>query len=71
MNDNDWAEQTERAVAAAEDRGRAEGYQQAIAALRDDERYRNWWTSSGSIPDGPIRRHLADYLEVIAKERTP
>ncbi len=45
-----------------------EGYQQAITYLRDDQRYRNWWTSNSTTPDGPIRRHLADYLETIAKD---
>lgn len=52
------------ALAVAESRG----YRRAIEALRDDDRYRNWWSSNGTLPDGPIRRHLADYLETIAED---
>lgn len=53
-------------VAEAEQRG----YQRAIQILRDDERYRDWWsTLPPGSPDvywhGPGRRHLADYLETI------
>lgn len=58
-------------LAAAEQRGRVLGHQEgakeAIEALRDDERYRHWWTLMQ--PDHPEygywqigRLHLADYL---------
>lgn len=52
----------------------AAGYARAVAVLRDDERYRTWWTA---LPEadpaygywqGPVRRHLADYLEAIEGE---
>jgi hypothetical protein len=47
--------------AAAERRG----FDRAVALLRDDERYLRWWSSSGCIPDGPVRQHLADYLQTV------
>lgn len=59
----------------AEELAEASGYVRAIAVLRDDERYRRWWSSNpgeldGRYWDGPGRRHLADYLEVVAKDWT-
>lgn len=60
-----------RLIAAAE-RG---GYKRAIAALRDDDRYRNWW--SKLPPNHPETRYwdfgrqqLADYLESLTTEGT-
>lgn len=55
-------------ILAAEQRG----YARAVEILRDDQRYRDWWsTLPPGSPDiywhGPGRRHLADYLETIAE----
>jgi hypothetical protein len=46
----------------------AAGYAEAVRRLRDDERYRDWWTSTGVVPDGPVRGHLADYLETVGPQ---
>jgi len=43
------------------------GYARAIANLRDDDRYRDWWSSSNCQPTGPVRKHLADYLETVGR----
>jgi hypothetical protein len=53
---------------------RRAGYAEAVARLRDDERYRNWWTAHPDrqfgtaywAPDG--RQHLADYLETVGPD---
>jgi hypothetical protein len=50
------------------------GYAEAVARLRDDARYRNWWTAHPDqqfgtaywAPDG--RQHLADYLETVGPD---
>jgi hypothetical protein len=50
------------------------GYAEAVARLRDDERYRNWWTAAPErsfgtaywAPEG--RQHLADYLETVGPD---
>jgi hypothetical protein len=50
------------------------GYAEAVARLRDDDRYRNWWTAHPDrqfgtaywAPDG--RQHLADYLETVGPD---
>jgi hypothetical protein len=50
------------------------GYAEAVARLRDDERYRSWWSAAPErsfgtaywAPDG--RRHLADYLETVGPD---
>lgn len=50
------------------------GYAEAVARLRDDERYRNWWTAHPDrqfgtaywAPDG--RQHLAAYLETVGPD---
>lgn len=44
------------------------GYAEAVAYLRDDERYLNWWSSSDCVPDGTARQHLADYLETVGPD---
>ncbi|MFL6110760.1 MAG: hypothetical protein ACJ786_05350 [Catenulispora sp.] len=59
--------------AGREDAARA-GYAEAVARLRDDDRYRNWWTAHPEqqfgtaywAPDG--RQHLADYLETVGPD---
>jgi hypothetical protein len=59
--------------AGREDAARA-GYAEAVARLRDDDRYRNWWTAHPDqqfgtaywAPDG--RQHLADYLETVGPD---
>lgn len=56
-------------VADAERRG----YAQAIAKLRDDERFRHWWTAQPTDHPcrywgGTARGHLADYLEVVGAD---
>lgn len=45
----------------------AQGYADAVARLRDDERYGDWWSASPESvrPTEPIRGHLADYLETV------
>ncbi|WBB73258.1 hypothetical protein O7602_26830 [Micromonospora sp. WMMD1128] len=53
------------AVQSAVIRAGDAGYDQAVKVLRDDDRYRAWWSSTGVQPDGPVRRHLADYLEAV------
>lgn len=65
----------QRALAELIESSRAEGYARAVAILRDDERYRRWWTArDDAAPDseaywksGP-RNHLADYLEAVSAE---
>ncbi|MBM0235942.1 hypothetical protein JNW88_00370 [Micromonospora sp. ATA32] len=59
----------------ANDDAEARGYARAVAVLRDDERYDHWWTRM--TPDHPEygywqigRRHMADYLETIARDVT-
>lgn len=50
------------------------GYAEAVARLRDDARYRNWWSAHPDrqfgtaywAPDG--RHHLADYLETVGAD---
>jgi hypothetical protein len=50
------------------------GYAEAVARLRDDDRYRNWWTAHPEqqfgtaywAPDG--RQHLAAYLETVGPD---
>lgn len=51
----------------------AAGYRRAIDRLRDDERYRNWWSQLPA--DHPEARYwelsrtqLADYLEAVAQD---
>ncbi|MET7395600.1 hypothetical protein ABZS66_19130 [Dactylosporangium sp. NPDC005572] len=58
--------------AGAYDRGVDRGFAVAVAALRDDERYTTWWSSTPESvrPTEPIRRHLADYLEVVGPWET-
>lgn len=46
----------------------ARGYATAIAYLRDDARYMHWWSSTGVQPGGPVRQHLADYLETVGPD---
>lgn len=49
------------------------GYAAAVDRLRDDDRYRNWWTADGAWQhkptgrywDAPSRSHLAEYLETV------
>ncbi len=60
------------AVAAAESRGRAAGYAEAVQRLRDDDRYSHWWSQLG--PEHPEHRYwdygrkqLADYLETVER----
>lgn len=65
------------AMAAARtevERARAAGYAEAVEALRDDDRYRNWWwTADGAWQHKPpgrywspeARGHLADYLATV------
>lgn len=55
---------------------RANTWREAIEALRDDERYRNWWSRLG--PEDPEHRYwdfgrkqLADFLESLAPKETP
>jgi hypothetical protein len=62
---------TGEAILAAE----ARGYARAVAALRDDERFRRWWAAEIEVNEEvalwcgpPNRGHLARYLEVIATE---
>jgi hypothetical protein len=53
---------------------RRAGYAEAVAHLREDDRYRNWWTAHPDqqfgtaywAPDG--RQHLADYLETVGPD---
>jgi hypothetical protein len=53
---------------------RRAGYAEAVARLREDDRYRNWWTAHPDqqfgtaywAPDG--RQHLADYLETVGPD---
>lgn len=56
------------------ERARSAGYALAVERLRDDERYRTWWTAKDQAdPDGVAywkswpRQQLADYLETIDK----
>jgi hypothetical protein len=66
-------EQRRNLEAVHDDAYRA-GYGDAVARLRDDELYRNWWTAHPDrqfgtaywAPDG--RRHLADYLETVGPD---
>jgi hypothetical protein len=59
--------------AGREDAARA-GYAEAVARLRDDDRYRNWWSAHPDqqfgtaywAPDG--RQHLAAYLETVGPD---
>lgn len=50
---------------------RAEGFAEAVAMLRDDDRYADWWTKlpqqdpAYGYWERPARRHLADYLETV------
>jgi hypothetical protein len=61
--------------AGREDAARA-GYAEAVARLRDDDRYRNWWSADGAWQhkptgrywDAPARKHLADYLETVGPD---
>lgn len=51
----------------------ARGYARAVAALRDDDLYRNWWCATAERPADPYwsptnRRHLADFLETIGPD---
>jgi hypothetical protein len=58
-----------------EDATRA-GYAEAVARLRDDGRYRNWWSADGAWQhqptgrywDAPARKYLADYLETVGPD---
>jgi hypothetical protein len=51
----------------------ARGYAEAVARLRDNDRYRNWWSADGAWQHAPTghywnstpRGHLADYLETV------
>jgi hypothetical protein len=59
-------------VAAIRRRAHANGYAEAVARLRDDERYRNWWEPhlrllAGQRWQASARRHFADYLEAVAE----
>lgn len=53
----------------------AVGYAEAVARLRDDGRYRDWWTATPErsfgtaywAPEG--RQHLADYLETVGVDQ--
>ena len=51
----------------------AAGFAEAVAMLRDENRYTDWWTAlkpddpSYGYWQGPGRRHLADYLETIKR----
>lgn len=59
------------------DKARAAGFAQAVAMLRDDQRYANWWTAlpqqdpAYGYWQAPARRHLADYLETIGLPAKP
>lgn len=52
---------------------RSGGFAEAVAMLRDDARCERWWTSLPSDHpaygywQNPARRHMADYLETIAR----
>lgn len=52
--------------------GRRAGYAEAVARLRDNDRYRHWWYRSSA--DGEqywserARAHLADYLETVGPD---
>lgn len=53
-----------------------DGYAQAVAYLRDDERYRNWWSGYGAWQHKPTGRYwdpaargyLANYLETVGPD---
>lgn len=60
-----------RGVIATGDVAYKAGFAAAVAMLRDDARYTNWWTA---LPEQdpaygywqqPARKHLADYLETV------
>lgn len=51
----------------------ADGWRAAVAALRDDERYRHWWTARDYPPhdrywESVPRNHLADYLRTVGPD---
>ncbi len=51
----------------------ADGWRAAVAALRDDDRYRRWWTARDYPPhdrywESVPRNHLADYLHTIGPD---
>ncbi|MFY1669513.1 hypothetical protein ACN27G_06095 [Plantactinospora sp. WMMB334] len=51
----------------------ARGYADAVAVLRDDERYERWWTAREYPPDAQYwragaRGHLADYLRIVGPD---
>lgn len=62
--------QRDQARAEAE-KAHAAGFARAVAMLRDDQRYANWWTAlpqqdpAYGYWQAPARRHLADYLETV------
>lgn len=53
------------------DQAGAAGFAEAVAMLRDDSRYQDWWTSlpkdhpAYGYWQNPARKHMADYLETI------
>lgn len=53
----------------------AEGYQRAIAELRDEDRFDAWHRTTPAArlcgASSPGTKDAADYLEDLAKERTP
>lgn len=76
INERDARKRVARVLTWLADHGLtyAAGYAKAVAALRNDDRYRNWWTSRDYPPEERYwephaRKQLADYLEATGPNR--
>jgi hypothetical protein len=66
--------QARAVIRCVRDAAHRAGYAEAVAHLREDDRYRNWWTAHPDqqfgtaywAPDG--RQHLAAYLETVGPD---
>lgn len=68
----EWTVDKAVVKAAGRSQDEARGYARAVAMLRDDQRYKRWWTKLA--PDFPDYRYwdfgrgqLADYLETVER----